>query len=40
MTFMLAMVALTGCMTLNPSGKTASPSPSPLPAGVTNLTAD
>ena len=40
MAFLLAMVALTGCMTLNPSGKTASPSPSPLPAGVTNLTAD
>jgi hypothetical protein len=39
MTLVLAIVALSGCMTLNPSGKTASPSPSSLPAGVTNLTA-
>ncbi len=39
MTLLLAMATLTGCMTLNPSGKTASPSPSALPSGVTNLTA-
>ncbi len=32
----VAVVALAGCG-LNPSGKTASPSPSPLPSGVTNL---
>lgn len=35
---LLAVVALVGCG-LNPSGKTATPSPSPLPEGVTNLTA-
>ena len=40
MTLLLASVALSGCMTLNPSGKTASPSPSALPTGVTNLTAN
>ena len=40
MTLVLASVALSGCMTLNPSGKTASPSPSALPSGVTNLTRD
>jgi hypothetical protein len=33
-----AIVAVAGC-TLNPSGKTATPSPSPLPTGVANLSA-
>jgi hypothetical protein len=32
-----ALVAVVGC-TLNPTGKTATPSPSPLPEGVANLT--
>ena len=39
-TLLLAVFTLSGCMTLNPSGKTASPSPSALPTGVTNLTAN
>jgi hypothetical protein len=36
LTLVVAVVALVGCG-LNPSGKTATPSPSPLPSGVANL---
>jgi hypothetical protein len=38
LTLVAAVVALAGCG-LNPSGKTASPSPSPLPTGIANLRA-
>ena len=38
-TLLLVIGVLAGCTSLNPEGRTASPSPSALPSGVANLTA-
>ena len=39
-TLLLVVGVLAGCTSLNPEGRTASPSPSALPSGVANLAAD